>query len=262
MSILQSMVPYPGLKVMISAGADGIGAVIAQAFAETGAEIHVCDVNEAALARFAERFPGALTSLVDVADGKAVAAMFEAQKERFGGLDVLVNNAGIAGTTAGIDSVDETSWERTVDVNLNSQYRFTHHAVPMLRKSKHANIICMSSVAGRLGYSFRTPYSSTKWAVVGLMKSLACELGPEDIRVNAILPGIVEGPRMDGVIESRARTLGISVAEMRDQYLSKISLRRMVTPEEVAALILYLNSPAGHSVTGQAISVDGNLEYL
>jgi NAD(P)-dependent dehydrogenase (short-subunit alcohol dehydrogenase family) len=120
----------------------------------------------------------------------------------------------------------------------------------------------MSSVAGRLGYAFRTPYASTKWAIVGLTKSLAMELGPQGVRVNAILPGVVEGERMDGVIASRAAALGISVEQMREDYLRKISLRRMVSASDVAAMALFLCSPAAHNLSGQAISVDGNLEYL
>jgi NAD(P)-dependent dehydrogenase (short-subunit alcohol dehydrogenase family) len=120
----------------------------------------------------------------------------------------------------------------------------------------------MSSVAGRLGYAFRTPYAATKWALVGLMKSLAIELGPSDIRVNAILPGVVQGERMDRVIAARAESLGISFDAMRDEYLKKISLRRMVTVDDIAAMTLFLTSPAGGNITGQAISVDGNVEYL
>ncbi|MNL46322.1 Short-chain reductase protein NovJ [compost metagenome] len=135
--------------------------------------------------------------------------------------------------------------------------------MPYLKKSgQNPHIIAMSSVAGRLGYPFRTPYASTKWAIVGLMKSLAGELGPHNIRVNAILPGVVAGERMDRVIDARAKTLDISFESMRDQYLEKISLRRMVTMEDVAAMTLFLSSPAAGNITGQAISVDGNVEYL
>ena len=133
----------------------------------------------------------------------------------------------------------------------------------MLKASKASPVlIAMGSVAGRLGYPLRTPYAASKWAIVGLVKSLAIELGPHDIRVNAILPGVVDGERMQGVIAARAATAGVGIDEMREQYLSKISLRRMVSAEDVAALALFLCSPAAHNLTGQAISVDGNLEYL
>ena len=125
-----------------------------------------------------------------------------------------------------------------------------------------SSVLIFSSVAGRLGYQFRTPYASTKWAIVGLMKSLAIELGPSNIRVNAILPGVVEGERMDSVIAARAQALGTMFDEMREDYATKISLRRLVTTQDVAAMALFLASPAARNISGQAISVDGNLEYL
>ena len=135
--------------------------------------------------------------------------------------------------------------------------------MPLLKEtSTNPSIIAMSSVAGRLGYAFRTPYAATKWAIVGLVKSLAVELGPSNIRVNAILPGVVQGERMDRVIAARAESLGIGFDEMREQYLQRISLRRMVTVDDIAAMTLFLASPAACNVTGQAISVDGNVEYL
>ena len=183
-------------------------------------------------------------------------------RSEFGGLDVLVNCAGIAGPTAGVERITEQDWLRTIDVNLNGQFYFLHHAVPLLRQSKCANIICISSVAGRLGLPFRAPYSAAKWAIVGMVKSLAIELGPEDIRVNALLPGIVEGPRMDGVIRARAELAGVGEEAMRQEYLEKISLRRMVNADDIALMCLFLCSPAGRNISGEAISVDGNVEYL
>jgi NAD(P)-dependent dehydrogenase (short-subunit alcohol dehydrogenase family) len=174
-----------------------------------------------------------------------------------------VNNAGIAGPTGGIDELDAAAWEQTVAINLNAQFYFARLAVPLLRAAPDGgSIIALSSVAGRLGYAYRTPYSATKWAVVGLTKSLAIELGPHGIRVNAIQPGIVRGPRMQRVIAARAEQLGLSYDEMEAKYLEKISLRRMTTPEEVAATILFLCSPAGSGISGQAISVCGNVEVL
>jgi NAD(P)-dependent dehydrogenase (short-subunit alcohol dehydrogenase family) len=192
-----------------------------------------------------------------------VDLVFDDVQAGMGGLDVLVNNAGIAGPTGAIEDIDAAGWERTIAVNLNSQYYFARRAVPLLKQSD-ANpvLIAMGSVAGRLGYAFRTPYASSKWAIVGMTKSLAIELGPQDIRVNAILPGVVEGERMQGVIAARAAALGISEDAMRWQYLQKISLRRMVTADDVAAMALFLSSPAARNLSGQVISVDGNLEYL
>lgn len=262
MSYKDRLYPAPGLRVLVTAGASGIGAAIASAFFETGAQVHVCDIDSQALAGFQKRFPSCETSAADVANDKHVAQLFETQRTKFRGLDVLVNCAGIAGPTAGVDGIAEKDWMRTIDVNLNGQYRCLHHAVPMLRESKRANIICISSVAGRLGIPWRTPYAGTKWAIVGIVKSLAIELGPDDIRVNALLPGIVEGPRMDGVIRARAELADVEETIMREEYLNKISLHRMVDADDVALMCLFLCSPAGRNISGQAISVDGNVEYL
>ncbi|MFY9675820.1 MAG: SDR family oxidoreductase [Terriglobales bacterium] len=259
-SFKDRLYPPSGLRVLVTAGASGIGAAIASAFAETGAKIHICDIDDAALAACQKLCPCYQVSKADVADEEQVAALFETQRKKFGGLDVLINCAGIAGPTAGVDEISEDDWNRAIDVNLNGQYRCLHHAVPMLRESKLANIICISSIAGRMGVQWRTPYVATKWAIVGIVKSLAIELGPSDIRVNAVLPGIVEGSRMDGVIRARAKQEGVEEAAMRAEYLKKISLRRMVTADDVALMCLFLCSPAGRNVTGQAISVDGNVE--
>jgi len=260
--LLDRLVPRPGLRVLIPAGAAGIGAAIAGAFAEAGALVHVCDVSEAALSAFRERLPDAEATHADVGELADIERVFARQRERFSGLDVLVNNAGIAGPTGGIEAIADPDWQRTTDINLTAQYRFASRAVPLLKGSDNAGIICISSVAGRLGYAWRTPYAATKWAIIGLVKSLAAELGPDGIRVNALLPGIVEGPRMDGVISARADQLGVPVDEMRQRYIDKISLRRMVSAEDVALAALFLCSPAGCNISGQAISVDGNVEYL
>jgi NAD(P)-dependent dehydrogenase (short-subunit alcohol dehydrogenase family) len=263
MLIVDSLRPPAGLKVLVTAGASGIGAVVARAFSEAGAHVHVCDVDRAALDRLATALPQVTSSMADAAIERDVDLVFDDVRGTLGGLDVLVNNAGIAGPTGAIDGLEAGAWERTVAVNLNSQFLFTRRAVPMLKASA-ANpcVVAMSSVAGRLGYAYRTPYASTKWAVVGLMKSLAVELGPHGVRVNAILPGTVEGARIDAVIAARAEATGVTAQDMRNEYIRKASLRRMVTADDVAAMALFLSSPAARNLTGQAISVDANLEYL
>jgi len=263
MSILDSLRPAPGLRVLVTAGASGIGAAIACAFSEAGAHVHVCDINRSALDRLVTETPGITSSMADVAVEKDANLVFDDVLGTLGGLDVLVNNAGVSGPTSAIESMDIGHWERTVAVNLNSQFLFAQRAVPLLKQSR-ANpcIVAMSSVAGRLGYAYRTPYAATKWAIVGMTKSLAIELGPHGVRVNAILPGTVEGDRMNGVIAARAAATGVSFEEMREDYVGKTSLRRMVTADDVAAMALFLCSPAARNVSGQAISVDANVEYL
>ena len=268
MTVLQMLKPHAGLRVLITGGASGIGLVIARAFIDAGARVHVCDASPDAIDALtkaeASAECNAITStLADVSDKEAVERVFADVQNELGGLDVLVNNAGIAGPTGGIDELDVDEWEQTVDVNLNAQFYFARRAVPLLRDAHGGGtIIALSSVAGRLGYAFRTPYAATKWAVVGMTKSLAIELGPSNIRVNAIQPGIVKGPRIERVIAARAQQLNLSYEEMERRYLDKISLRHMTTPEEVAATALFLCSPAGMGISGQAISVCGNVEVL
>ncbi|MHB8493193.1 MAG: SDR family oxidoreductase [Casimicrobiaceae bacterium] len=262
-SVVDRLRPPPGLRVLVSAGAAGIGAAIARAFHAVGARVCVCDIDRAAVGRIAAELSGIVASVADAADRTQVDRVVEGAARAFGGLDVLVNNAGIAGPTGGIDELDPDDWQRTIDVDLNGQYYFARRAVPLLKASTdNPCVIAMSSVAGRLGYAWRTPYAAAKWAIVGMVKSLAIELGPSGIRANAILPGVVEGDRIDRVIDARAKALGVSFEAMRDEYLRKVSLRRMVTADDVAAMALFLSSPAARNVSGQAISVDGNVEYL
>lgn len=257
MTVIESLAPRQGLKVLITAGANGIGLTIAKAFHEAGARVHVCDIDAQSLATLPE---GITHTQADVSQVEDVDRLFK-DAAALGGLDVVVNNAGIAGPTASIDDIDEENWTRTIDINLNGQYRIAHHAAPLLRESRGL-LINLASVAGRLGFAYRSPYAASKWAVVGLTKSLACELGPEGVRVNAILPGIVRGPRIEDVIVNRAAKRGISYAEMEQENLSKISMRRMVEPTDIAAMALFLSAPGGTNISGQALSVCANVESL
>ncbi|SMF76189.1 NAD(P)-dependent dehydrogenase, short-chain alcohol dehydrogenase family [Tistlia consotensis] len=262
MKLFERMRPRAGLRVLVTAGAAGIGAVIAEAFLEAGARVLVCDLDAEALGQFAARHPEAATTLADVADPAAVERLFAEVAARLGGLDVLVNNAGISGPTGPIDQLPVEEIRRTLDVDLLGQFLVVRLAAPLLRAGGEGAIVNLSSVAGRLGYGLRTPYAAAKWGVIGLTASLAKELGPEGIRVNAILPGVVRGARIERVIRDRAAAAGLSYEEMEAQYLKLVSLRRMVEPEDVAAMALFLCSPAGASISGQALSVCGNVETL
>ncbi|MCA8932208.1 MAG: SDR family oxidoreductase [Rhodospirillaceae bacterium] len=250
------------MRVLVTAGAAGIGAVIAEGFLQAGAQVLICDIDAAALAGFAAAHPEVLTSETDVSDAAAVEHLFEEVTARLGGLDVLVNNAGVAGPTGPVDQLAIDEIRRTFDVDLMGQFQVVRLAVPMLRASGDGAIINMSSVAGRLGYPLRTPYAAAKWGVVGFTASLAKELGPDGIRVNAILPGVVRGPRIERVIRDRAVAAGVSYEDMEAQYLKLSSLRRMVEPEDIATMALFLCSPAGANISGQAISVCANVETL
>ncbi|MBO0343940.1 SDR family oxidoreductase [Roseibium sp. CAU 1637] len=262
MKMIEKMQPRAGLRVLVTAGASGIGEAIASAFLETGAKVLICDIDEASLQRAELAYPGIQTVKADVASEADVARMLDLARERFGGLDVLVNNAGISGPTGAIDALELDEIRATLDINLLGQFLVVQKSAAMLRESDAGAIINVSSVAGRLGYGLRTPYAATKWGIVGLTQSLAKEMGPDGIRVNAILPGIVRGPRMENVIRSRAEAEGVSYADMEQQYLANISLRRMVDPEDIASMALFLCSPAGANISGQAISVCGNVETI
>lgn len=251
-----------GQRVLITAGASGIGFAIASTLAALGARIAICDIADNAIAEAKKSLPGALATKADVAKDEDVERMFALLAKEWGGLDALINNAGIAGPTGGVDEISIADWRRCIDVCLTGQFLCARLAVPMLKASGGGSIVNMSSAAGRHGYAFRTPYSSAKFAVVGFTQSLAKELGPHRIRVNAILPGIVEGPRIDKVIGDRAKQIGISHAEMEKAYLEKVSLRRMVSPYDVASMVAFLLSDAGINVSGQSLGVDGNVETL
>ncbi|MGO2240371.1 MAG: SDR family oxidoreductase [Halomonas sp.] len=257
MKVIESLIPRVGLRVLITAGANGIGLAIAQAFQEAGARVHVCDIDEQALAALPE---GITYTQADVSQEADVDRLFE-DAAHLGGLDVVVNNAGIAGPTASIEDIDPESWHRTININLNGQYRVANRATSLLRESQGL-LINMASVAGRLGLAYRTPYSASKWAIVGLTKSLANELGPDSVRVNAILPGIVRGPRIEQVITARAEKQGISYTEMEQEILSNVSMRRMVEPADIAAMVLFLSAPGGTNISGQALSVCANVETI
>jgi NAD(P)-dependent dehydrogenase (short-subunit alcohol dehydrogenase family) len=251
-----------GLRILVTAGASGIGRAISDLLMARGARVHICDVSDDFLAEFRAAHPEAVVTKADVASDADVSRLFAEVARSLGGLDVLINNAGVAGPTGGVEEIRPEDWQRTIDVCLTGQFLCAHHAVPMLKAAGGGAIVNLSSAAGRFGYAFRTPYSAAKWGVIGLTQSLAKELGPSNIRVNAILPGIVEGPRMTGVIAARARQTNVSYEVMEKTYLDRVSLRRMVTAEDVAATVAYLLSPAGRNISGQSIGVDGNVETL
>ena len=196
-----------GLRVLVTAGASGIGRAISDLLIARGARVHICDVSDDFLAEFRSAHRDSGATKADVASEADVSRLFAEVESSLGGLDVLVNNAGVAGPTGGVEDIRPEDWRRTIDVCLTGQFLCAHHAVPMLKSAGGGAIVNLSSAAGRFGYAFRTPYSAAKWGVIGFTHSLAKELGPDNIRVNAILPGIVEGPRMTGVIAARARQM-------------------------------------------------------
>jgi NAD(P)-dependent dehydrogenase (short-subunit alcohol dehydrogenase family) len=251
-----------GLRVLVTAGAAGIGKAFAETFSDAGARVFICDVDGKALDAFRAARPEIGGGITDVADARQVDGLFDAAKAFLGGLDVLINNAGIAGPTAPVEEIEIADWDRTIAIDLNGMFYCTRLAVPLLKEAGGGSIVNLSSVAGRLGFPLRTPYSAAKWAVVGFTKSLAIELGPSNIRVNAIQPGVVEGDRIERVIAAKSKALGASFEEIREQMLSKVSLRRTVSPIDIANMALFLATDAGRNISGQALSVCGNVETL
>jgi NAD(P)-dependent dehydrogenase (short-subunit alcohol dehydrogenase family) len=251
-----------GKRVVVTAGAQGIGLAITQAFAEAGAEVHICDVSNEFLASAKRILPGVSQSRTDVSDEAQVDAMFDELLSRWGTLDALVNNAGIAGPTAQVEETSVADWAQTIAVNLTGPFLCARRAVPLLKASGGGSIVNLSSIAGRLGFPLRTPYSASKFGVIGLTETWAMELGPSNIRVNAILPGIVAGARQERVIAAKAASYGIGHEEMRQRLLANVSLRKMVTAQDIANQILFICSPAGAAISGQSLSVCGNVEHL
>lgn len=251
-----------GLRVLVTAGANGIGREIARAFVGEGASVHVCDVDKSGLAALADTDPEIKSSVADVADRVQVGRLFEEVLASLGGLDVLINNAGIAGPTGPVDEIAPDDWDRCLAVNITSQFNCVRHAVPCLKHSKNPSIVNLSSIAGRLGYALRTPYAASKWAVIGFTKSLSIELGRLGIRVNSVLPGMVEGERLQSVIESKAKARGITYAAAEAEFVSYVAMKKTVTPQEIADTILFLCSPRGRTISGQAISVCGDVQML
>jgi len=251
-----------GRRVLVTAGAAGIGLAIVEQLLTHDARVFICDLDEPAIASFSNANPKAGTIKADVSSESDVDRMFTAVRAELGGLDALINNAGIAGPTGGVEDIDPAEWRRCIDVDLTGQFLCARRAVPMLKSAGGGSIINMSSAAGRHGYAYRTPYSSAKFGIIGLTQSLAKELGPANIRVNAILPGIIDGPRMERVISDRATQLNIGYEVMEKTYLERVSLRRMTSPHDVAAMIAFLISDAGANISGQSIGIDGNVETL
>jgi len=248
-----------GLRVLVTAGAAGIGRVIAQTFLDHGARVHVCDVDEKALSQVPKSITWTKADVASVAD---VDRLFEDVKRVLGGLDVLVNNAGIAGPTAKVEDIDPKDWDRTIAIDVNGMFYCTRKGMPMIKAAGGGSIINLSSIAGRLAFAQRTPYSFAKFGVVGFTQSLAAEAGPDNVRVNCIQPGVVEGERIERVIAAKARSLGKSFEQTKQSMLEGVSLHTTVSPQDIANMALFLATEPGKHISGQALSVCGGARYL
>ncbi|MEO9153508.1 MAG: SDR family oxidoreductase, partial [Lapillicoccus sp.] len=238
-----------------------IGRSITQTLEGFGAVVHVCGTDVKRLRSFLLERPGRTGTRCDVSVAPEVTALLAEASAALGGLDVLVNNAGIAGPTAAIDDVTVADWTRTIEIDLTGAFLCAQAAAPLLRESRGA-IVNISSVAGRLGYALRSPYNAAKFGLRGLTESLARELGPDGVRVNAVLPGFVDSDRLNRTTQARADATGRPFAVVEAGLLAKTSLRTKVSEQEVALLVCYLLSPAAVTISGQSLSICGNVEYL
>jgi len=244
-------------RVLITGGGSGIGKAMAEAFAADGARVFVTDMDEAALAQC----PGNWLKMTgDASDPEHVQAVFGRIASEWGSVDVVCANAGIAGPTALVEHVELEDFRRCLAVNLEGAFLAAKYAAPMMKAQKSGVILITSSNAGINGFPNRSPYAAAKWAEIGLMKTLAMELGPYGIRANAIAPGCVEGPRIDGVIEREAKAKGTTPEIIRAGYEAGVSMRSFVSAQDIANMAVFLASDGARLVSGQVIAVDGHTE--
>ena len=245
-------------RVLITAGAAGIGREFARAFAATGAKVFICDIDTKSLDALAKEIPGLAAKPCDMSQRAEIERMVPDAVAALGGLDVLINNAGIAGLTLPVEQYPPDDWDKVVAVNLTGMFDVTRLAIPHLKQSKAGCIINMASIAGRFGFMNRSPYAATKWGVIGFTKTLAMELGEWGIRANAIAPGAVEGDRIVRVFQGRAQISGKSVEEVKADAFAAQSIKAMIDPKDIAQLAVFLASEAAKSISGQVIPIDND----
>jgi NAD(P)-dependent dehydrogenase (short-subunit alcohol dehydrogenase family) len=245
-------------RVLVTAGAAGIGREFARAFAANGAKVFVCDIDAKALAALRLEIPGVIAQRCDMASRAEIELMVPDAVEALGGLDVLINNAGIAGLTLPVEQMPPDEWDKVVAVNLTAMFDVTRLAIPHLKNSKAGCIINMASIAGRFGFANRSPYAATKWGVIGFTKTLAMELGEWGIRANAIAPGAVEGDRIVRVFAGRAQLSGRTMEEVKAEAFAAQSIKAMVDPRDIAQLAVFLASDAAKAISGQVLPIDND----
>ena len=249
---------------VISAGADGLGFAIANKIINSGGKVHLSDLNKSKIDKINsnKKYRNKIFAKhLDCTNPKDIKEYFNSLTN-LKKIDGLINNIGIAGPTKYLQNISIDEWDQTIKTNLSSHFYFTKFAIPFLKKSKKASIINLSSTAGLFGYAQRSPYTSSKWAIIGLTKTLAVELGKFKIRVNAICPGSVNGDRMDRVINAKAKLIKSTSNKVRKELESMVSLNTFVEKEDIASMALFLLSDASENVSGQIMTVDGNTERM
>jgi len=252
-------------KIIISAAAEGIGWSIACECLLNGALVYVSDKNKEALDNISRHDlyeKQLFLDRVNTQDVQEVENYFNKMKDKVDNIDALINNVGIAGPTGKLEDLDINDWKETIDININSHFYYTKCAIPLLKKNNGGSIINLSSTAGLFGFPLRIPYAASKWAVIGMTKSLAMELGEFNVRVNAICPGSVYGDRMQRVIEAKAKSLGVTQDSLQKDYESMLSLKTFVDKEDIANMAVFLLSQEAHKISGQVLTIDGNTERM
>jgi len=250
-------------KIIISAGASGIGWSTAKICLSKGATVYICDIESKYLKKV-QKHPLNKKKLFvyecDASNENQVSELFKKINKKTKKIDALINNVGIAGPTGSLEKLKSQDWERTIQVDVNSHFYFTKKAIPLIKKSKNGSIINISSTAGILGFPLRSPYAASKWAIIGITKTLAMELGKFNIRVNAVCPGSIKGERMKRVIRDKAKFTRVSSKRIEKDFISMSSMKKWILEEDIGKMCAFLISDDSSKVSGQVISVDGNTE--
>ena len=250
-------------KIIISAGASGIGWSTAKICLSKGATVYICDIESKYLKKV-QKHPLNKKKLFvyecDASNENQVSELFKKINKKTKKIDALRNNVGIAGPTGSLEKLKSQDWERTIQVDVNSHFYFTKKAIPLIKKSKNGSIINISSTAGILGFPLRSPYAASKWAIIGVTKTLAMELGKFNIRVNAVCPGTIKGERMKRVIRDKAKFTKVPSKTVEREFISMSSMKKWILEEDIGKMCAFLNSDDSSKVSGQVISVDGHTE--
>ena len=252
----------PGQVVLVTAGASGIGRCIAETFLAHDCRVHICDLSIDSIDEFLLANPTATATVTDISNPSDVDNLFNDFNERYGTLDILVNNAGIAGPTRKVEDIEVDEWNQTINVDLNGHFYVTRLATPILKAGGGGSIVNIASNASFFGLPLRSPYAASKWALIGLTKTWAMEMGTDNVRVNALCPGSANGQRIENVIAKEAVERGLNAASIKDIYQRQSSMRLFVDAQDVANMALFLTSDLGATISGQAIGIDGHTEGL
>ncbi|MEO8450733.1 MAG: SDR family oxidoreductase [Gemmatimonadota bacterium] len=248
-------------RVLITAAASGIGRAIAERFAQDGHRVHIGDVNAKAVESALITVPALRGSVADVGSPASVEALVADAVGWMGGIDTLINNHGIAGPRGPIEEIGYADWDRCIQVNLNGMFYTMKNVVPLMKRQRQGCIINLSTTSSRTGLPNRSAYVAGKVGVLGLTKNCARELGPWNIRCNAVLPGFIDNARGRGVLAKVAKDKGVSLEDMEKDALRFVSMRTWIQMSEIADACAFLASDQAKHISGQELAVCGNAEW-